>query len=73
LIAVVTLYGQARSKAEQRSEQRRQLLALADRAADLFRAEGDRLLAEIEQRALQEAIAAEESRNEEAEQSDEAL
>lgn len=73
LIVVVTLYGQARSKAEQRSEQRRQLLAFADRAADLFRAEGDRLLAEIEQRALQEAIAAEESRSEEADQSDEAL
>lgn len=73
LIAVVTLYGQARSKAEQRSEQRRQLLAFADRAADLFRAEGDRLLAEIEQRTLQEAIAAEESRSEEADQSDEAL
>lgn len=61
LIATVTLYGQARSKAEQQREQRRQLVAFADRAADLFRAEGDRLLAGIEQRALQEAIAVEES------------
>lgn len=61
LIAPVTLYLQARSKAEQQREQRRQLVAFADRAADLFRAEGDRLLAGIEQRALREAIAAEES------------
>ena len=41
-IAVVTLYGQQRIQDEQQSEQRRQLLAFADRAADLFRAEGDR-------------------------------
>lgn len=61
LIATVTLYGQARSKAEQQREQRRQLVAFADRAADLFRAEGDRLLAGIERKALEEAIAAEES------------
>ena len=70
LIASVALYGQARSKAEQQREQRRQLLAFADRAANLFRAEGDRLLAGIEQRALQEAVAVEEMLSDQGEESE---
>jgi len=67
-IAVVTLYGQQRSQVEQQREQRLQLLAFANRAADLFRAEGDRRAEEEQQRAgqeqqraLQAALAAEES------------
>lgn len=71
-IAVVTLYGQPRIQVEQQREQRSQLLAFVDRAADLIRAEGDRR-AELErlrdgaerrragaeqQRALQEALTA---------------
>ena len=60
-IAVVTLYGQQRSQVEQQREQRLQLLAFANRAADLFRAEGDRRAEEEQQRALQAALAVEES------------
>lgn len=67
-IAVVTLYGQQRSQVEQQREQRLQLLAFANRAADLFRAEGDRRAeeeqqraGEEQQRALQAALTAEES------------
>jgi hypothetical protein len=60
-IAAVTLYGQPRSQVEQQREQRLQLLAFANRAADLFRAEGDRRAEEEQQRALQAALTAEES------------
>ena len=50
-IAVVSLYGQTRTQLDQQREQRLQLLAFADRTADLFRAEGNRRAEAEQQRA----------------------
>ena len=68
LIAVVTLYGQTRTTTDQQREQRRQLLAFADEAANLVvaagnrrTAAGDRRAEEDQRRALEEAIAAAEA------------
>ena len=61
-IAVVSLYGQTRTQIDQQREQRLQLLAFADRTADLFRAEGNRRAEAEQQRTLREALAAEEAK-----------
>jgi allophycocyanin beta subunit len=46
-IAGVALYGQARSEYEQEHRSRRERLAFADAAANLFRAEGDRIIESV--------------------------
>jgi len=61
-IAVVSLYGQTRTQIDQQREQRLQLLAFADRTADLFRAEGNRRAEAEQQRTLRAALAAEEAK-----------
>ena len=61
-IAVVSLYGQTRTQLDQQREQRLQLLAFADRTADLFRAEGNRRAEAEQQRTLRAALSAEEAK-----------
>jgi allophycocyanin beta subunit len=46
-IAGVALYGQARSEYEQEHRSKRERLAFADAAANLFRAEGDRIIESV--------------------------